>query len=65
MKGEVAESYQRIIRRLLAGHYRLAGWALCPYSVELEVQDGCVLVYFRPYLLLNGCADICSPATDG
>ena len=64
-KGEVAESYQGIIRRSPADHYRLAGWALCPYSDGLEVQDGCAPMYFRPGLLLTGCACGRSPTADG
>ena len=64
-KGEVAESYQRIIRHPSADQYRLAGWALCPYSVGSEVHDGCAPVYFFPCLLLNGCAGSRSPTTDG
>ena len=65
VKGEVAESYQRIIRRPPAVHYCLAGWALCPYSAGSEVQDGCALVYFHPGLLLNVCAGGRSPTIDG
>ena len=65
MNGQVAESYQRIILRPPANHYRLAGWDLFPYLAKPEVQDGCAPVYFRPGLLLNECAGGCSPAADG
>ena len=63
--GQAGESYQRIIRRLPAYHYRLAGWALCLYLAELKVQDECVPVYFRPGLFLSRFAGGHSPTTDG
>ena len=63
--GQAGESCQRIIRHLLADHYRLAGWVLCPYLAELEVQDECAPIYFRPGLLLSRFAYGRSPAADG
>ena len=63
--GQARESYQRIICRLPANHYRLAGWALCPYVAELEVQDECTRVYSHPGLLLSGFTSSRSPAVDG
>ena len=62
--GQAKESYQRIIRRLLANHYRLAGWALCHYLAELEVQGEWVRVYSRLGLLLSGFVGSHYPAVD-
>ena len=65
MKDQVAESYQRITHRPLLHHFRLAGWAPCLYSVSLEVQDGCSLVYFHPDPLPNEPAGNCSLTANG
>ena len=63
--GQAGESCQRIIRHMPTDHYHLAGWALCPYLPELEGQDECASVYFRPVQLLSEYVGGCSLAADG
>ena len=64
-RGQAGESFQRIIYSLPTDHYHLAGWALCPYLVELEGQDECASVYFPPGQLLSEYAGGRSLAADG
>ena len=63
--GQAGESSQRIIRHRPVDHYRLTGWALCPYLAELEGQDECARVYFRPGQLLSEFGQLLSEFAGG